>query len=149
MLYLSYPYITITSYSCLYIPKLFFLLFLIISISIEQVEDDDEVLLVMASELGQMMDYIGGPKDAVILLNPLSSLAGVEETVVRDKAVESCCTVINGLEVNDIVEHVVPILQRLSTGDWFTSRVSACGLFSSTYGKLTAQQTESKKILRQ
>ncbi len=116
---------------------------------IEQVEDDDEVLLVMANELGQMIDLVGGPKEAVILLNPLCSLAGVEETVVRDKAVESLNTVIHGLDGNDTVEHVVPIIQRLSTGDWFTSRVSACGLFMATYSKLGAQNADTKKILRQ
>lgn len=48
-------------------------------------EDDDEVLLVMAEELGGFVDLVGGPDKAVCLLGPLGALAMVEETVVRDK----------------------------------------------------------------
>jgi len=51
----------------------------------EQVEDDDEVLLVMAEELGGFIDLVGGPAQAVILMGPLGALATVEETVVREK----------------------------------------------------------------
>jgi len=51
----------------------------------EQVEDDDEVLLVMAEELGASVDLVGGPAEAVVLIAPLAALAMVEETVVRDK----------------------------------------------------------------
>lgn len=51
----------------------------------EQVEDDDEVLLVMAEELGASVDLVGGAAEAVVLIPPLAALAMVEETVVRDK----------------------------------------------------------------
>jgi serine/threonine-protein phosphatase 2A regulatory subunit A len=114
----------------------------------EQVEDDDEVLLVMADELGHFVDLVGGPKDAVVLIGPLASLATVEETVVRDKAVESARTVIGGLEAGAVVEHVIPVVHRLATGDWFTSRVSACGLFAKTYSRLGPSDAEPKKALR-
>ncbi|GLE11737.1 hypothetical protein PINS_up024330, partial [Pythium insidiosum] len=46
---------------------------------------------------------------------PLEVLAAVEETVVRDRAVDSL----------------------LKEGDWFTSRVSACSLFAAVYPKIT------------
>lgn len=51
-----------------------------------QVEDDDEVLLVMAEELGGFIDLVGGPAQAVCLMSLLGALATVEETVVREKA---------------------------------------------------------------
>ena len=51
----------------------------------EQVEDDDEVLLVMAEEIGGFVELVGGGDYAAILLEPLGSLAMVEETVVREK----------------------------------------------------------------
>jgi serine/threonine-protein phosphatase 2A regulatory subunit A len=51
----------------------------------ESIDDEDEVLLALADELGNMVDYVGGPAHAHLLLRPLESLAGVEETVVRDK----------------------------------------------------------------
>ena len=48
-------------------------------------EDDDEVLLVMAEELGGFIDLVGGPAAAACLVGPLGQLATVEETDVRDK----------------------------------------------------------------
>lgn len=32
------------------------------------------------------------------------------------------------------------LVQRLATGEWFTSRVSACGLFASAYRRAGQQQ---------
>lgn len=103
----------------------------------EQVEDDDEVLLVMADELGGFVDLVGGPAESTCLMGPLGSLATVEETVVRDKAVESACTVIRGLSSNAVIEHVLPVIQRLTQGDWFTARVSACGMYAAAYARVT------------
>jgi len=80
---------------------------------------------------------VGGPEYAMYLLPPLESLATVEETVVRDKAVESLRTVAAEHSALDLEIHVVPTLQRLVSGDWFTSRTSACGLFSVCYPRVT------------
>lgn len=52
----------------------------------ESVDDEDEVLLALAEELGRNFEeYIGGPEYAHILLVPLENLSAVEETLVRDK----------------------------------------------------------------
>ena len=42
-------------------------------------------MLALADELGNFVDYVGGPSFGHILLAPLENLAAVEETVVRDK----------------------------------------------------------------
>lgn len=69
---------------------------------------------------------------------PLESLATVEETVVRDKAVESLRLISSQHSPHDLEAHFVPLVQRLASGDWFTSRTSACGLFSVCYPRVTA-----------
>ena len=52
----------------------------------ESVDDEDEVLLALAEELGRdFEEYIGGKEYAHLLLGPLENLSAVEETVVRDK----------------------------------------------------------------
>ena len=52
----------------------------------ESVDDEDEVLLALADELGKgFEEYVGGRKYAHVLLGPLEVLAAVEETLVRDK----------------------------------------------------------------
>ncbi|KAF1434734.1 Serine/threonine-protein phosphatase 2A 65 kDa regulatory subunit A alpha isoform, partial [Spheniscus magellanicus] len=69
---------------------------------------------------------------------PLESLATVEETVVRDKAVESLRAVSHEHTPPDLEGHFVPLVKRLAGGDWFTSRTSACGLFSVCYPRVSS-----------
>lgn len=57
----------------------------------DSLDDEDEVLLALADELGKGMDeYLGGKKYAHLLLGPLENLAAVEETLVRDKVHPNC-----------------------------------------------------------
>jgi serine/threonine-protein phosphatase 2A regulatory subunit A len=51
-------------------------------------DDEDEVLLVLAEELGNFAEYVGGKEYAWTVLGPLENLAAVEETLVRDKVSE-------------------------------------------------------------
>ncbi len=146
----------------------------------ENIDDEDEVLLAEAEQLGQFVPYVGGSNHAYLLLPLLESLSKVEETVVRDKAVQSLCKVGAQLPDNIINDAFTPlakvriaaslpafmdvnmpfmdvnmpshtcsmvrarpvynfapswldIAQRLATGEWFTSRVSATGLFATAY----------------
>lgn len=96
-------------------------------------DDQDEVLLALAEELGDFVQYIGGRDHAHVLLAPLETLSTVEETVVRDKAVQSLCNVGGVLTKEAISEFFLPLIKRLASGEWFTARVSACGLFSAAY----------------
>ena len=49
----------------------------------------------MAEQLGTFTPLVGGAEHVNCLLPPLESLATVEETIVRDKAVESLRYAIN------------------------------------------------------
>lgn len=79
----------------------------------ESNDDDEEVLLAMAEELGKFVQYVGGPTYAYTLLPPLEQLCSVEETVVRDKAVESLCSVGNVLPDKDVETHLFPLMKVL------------------------------------
>lgn len=105
----------------------------------ESTDDDDEVLLAMAEQLGNLVPHVGGPAHAMVLLGPLESLCKVEETVVRDKASESVAKVIEQLQEDAVVMHALPFLTRLSSGDWFTSRVSAAALIKVVHVRVSAQ----------
>jgi hypothetical protein len=52
----------------------------------DSVEDEDEVLTALAEELGNFVEYVGGPEHGHVLLAPLENLAAIEEPLVRDKA---------------------------------------------------------------
>lgn len=100
----------------------------------ESLDDDDEILLALADELGPaFVEYVGGPAWAHLILVVLESLAAVEETLVRERAARSItqlCAVLSPQQVHD---HYVPLVRRLSTGDWFTSRTSATALYAAAY----------------
>ncbi len=85
---------------------------------------------------GNFVDFVGGPSHAHCLLGPLETLCLVEESAVRDKAVESICNTVKVMSVEDSNEHFVKLLHSLATREWFTSRISACGLFAVAYEKL-------------
>lgn len=68
----------------------------------------------------------------------MEALAAVEETVVRDKAVDSLRTIASQHSPAYLEDHFVPLVQRLASGDWFTSRTSACGLMSVCYPRVGA-----------
>jgi len=81
------------------------------------------------------------------LQKPLENLATVEETVVRDKAVESLRGLAPKHSQPSLEEHFIPLLKRLAEGDWFTSRSSACGLFPVAYPRATPQTKEQLRTL--
>lgn len=100
-------------------------------------EDEDEVLTVLAEELGSFMPYVGGQEYAYVLLPPLEALAAVEEPVVRDKAVESLNHICAEISPDRAEEHIVPLIKRLSSTEWFSSRVSATGLYATAISRVS------------
>ena len=74
-------------------------------------DDEDEVLLAVAEELGVFVPYVGGVDHAHVLLPPLETLSSVEETCVRDKAVESLCRIGAQMKEKDIVEYFIPVVK--------------------------------------
>ncbi|OBZ79824.1 Protein phosphatase PP2A regulatory subunit A [Grifola frondosa] len=96
----------------------------------DSVDDEDEVLLALAEELGRNFEeYIGG-----------------KETLVRDKATESITKISSVLSQAQIEQFYIPLVQRLSRGEWFTSRTSSCALYAPVYDKVAPNvQDELRK----
>ncbi|OSX70754.1 hypothetical protein BU14_0673s0006 [Porphyra umbilicalis] len=115
----------------------------------ETIDDEDEVLLVLSDELGDFVGAVGGVDHAAALLEPLESLSMVEETCVRDRAVEALRRILATVVSESVdrgaalhASHLFPLLRRVATGDWFTSRISACALFACTYRGLPVQRVD-------
>ncbi|EEB05229.1 protein phosphatase regulatory subunit Paa1 [Schizosaccharomyces japonicus yFS275] len=103
----------------------------------ESIDDEDEVLSALASQLGDFVEYVGGPEYAHVLLSILENLAAMEEPLVRDAAVESLNKICQVLSQEQLVEYFVPLVQRLSTAEWFTSRASSTALYCAAYERST------------
>lgn len=97
----------------------------------DHIDDDDEVLIALAEQLRQGIPWVGGPAHAHALLGPLEELCNVEELTVRDSAT-NCLTALAGeMSPEHLSRHFCGLIVRLSTHDWYTSKISACNLFAS------------------
>uniref|UniRef100_A0AAY4AIA2 Phosphatase PP2A regulatory subunit A/Splicing factor 3B subunit 1-like HEAT repeat domain-containing protein n=1 Tax=Denticeps clupeoides TaxID=299321 RepID=A0AAY4AIA2_9TELE len=81
----------------------------------DTIYDEDEVLLALAEQLGNFTMLVGGPEYVHCLLPPLESLATVEETVVRDKAVESLRKISQEHSPVDLEVHFEPLTLVMPT----------------------------------
>lgn len=102
----------------------------------ESLDDEDEVLLIIAEKLGEMCSCVGGDEHIHRLLAPLELLAAVEESVVREITLKSIEIVIIKMSDDHVVKYFVPFIFRLSSKDWFTSRISGASLFHMVYKRL-------------
>lgn len=110
-------------------------------------QDNDEAHTVIAKALGDFTELVGGSAHVACLLPLLEKLCGEEETTVRDAAVESLVKLVPKLPRADVAAKFVPLLKRLANGDWFTTRVSATGLFTVCYPLVSeALQTELRSL---
>ena len=70
-----------------------------------------QILLALAEELGGFTPLIGGPAYAHILLKPLENLAAIEETVVREKAVQALHTIGEELPPVNVDRDFIPLVK--------------------------------------
>ncbi|XBW35004.1 hypothetical protein QEN19_000569 [Hanseniaspora menglaensis] len=100
-------------------------------------DDEDEVFVVLAEQLNDtFLPFIGGVEYAKYLLPPLEILASTEETLVRNKAVESLNYLASKMSREQILNDFIPLVEHLSLTEWFSSKCSACGLFLKCFQKL-------------
>ncbi len=57
--------------------------------------------------------------------------------LTQAQAVESLNKICEGLNPQQVEEYFIPLTIRLAKADWFTSKVSGCGLFTAPYKKVT------------
>lgn len=96
-------------------------------------EYTDEILLAIAEAAGGLVKAIGGGEHAHMLIPLLEALAEKEETIVRQKAVESLVQVGKSMPASTLQSEMKELLKRLAGGDFFPSRISAAGLFATVY----------------
>ncbi|CAD7969116.1 unnamed protein product [Amoebophrya sp. A25] len=109
--------------------------------------NDDEFLFRCGEQYIQLMGLTGG--NHLCFAAPIEWLAYQEETVIREKAIEGIKLVCRGGRVN-IQQDILPILQRLASAEWFTARLSVCGLFPAVYvGVNDTYKVELRKLFNQ
>lgn len=108
-------------------------------------DDEEEVFAVLASKLGEFIPYVGGHQHCQQIISILSVLASLEEPIVRDKAIDSLNKISLELTHDEINGIFLQLIETLSTGTWFSSKVAACGLYKSVIIKVNG--ATRKKLL--
>ena len=89
---------------------------------------EDEVLFVFAKKLGALVDLLGGAEHLDCLLPVVEALLEVDETYVREAAVESARKLVGAIRSEAVRDKAVELAVRLGKNEWFTARMSACSL---------------------
>lgn len=136
--------------------------FLATNIAMDE-DEEDEILFILADQLGQLVPQLIPGYRALPILPILERLAAVEETVVRDKAVESIQKIVpvlldpspmkddkNEAEGLMAAASTAPALllamaKRLSGADWFTAKVSAAGILPVIYHFYNSSKISNSK----
>ncbi|CAD7945122.1 unnamed protein product [Amoebophrya sp. A120] len=106
--------------------------------------NDDEFLFRTGEQYILLLDFVGG--NHLCLLEAVQWLALQEETVIREKAIEGIKEICIRGRVN-VQQDVLPTLVKLSQAEWFTARLSVCGLFAAVYARVSeTQKTELRKL---
>lgn len=101
---------------------------------LELIEDtDDEILLALAKVTCTLQNYLEG--EVHCLLDPLITLAGNEEAIVRDAAIESVKNIMPLLSEQDCTDVLLPLLKNAAASEFYSSRISSCALIPQCYEK--------------
>eukprot|EP01002_Notosolenus_urceolatus_P014897 NODE_688_length_1855_cov_6.260797_g559_i0.p1 GENE.NODE_688_length_1855_cov_6.260797_g559_i0~~NODE_688_length_1855_cov_6.260797_g559_i0.p1 ORF type:complete len:607 (+),score=144.44 NODE_688_length_1855_cov_6.260797_g559_i0:251-1822(+) len=93
----------------------------------------------MAEELGQFTPYVGGAEHVHTLFRALEMLCNVEECTVREKAQQSLVNLAKEMRPDDVRTKFIPLIQRLASAEWATSRSSACNLLAAPYAVVPSE----------
>jgi serine/threonine-protein phosphatase 2A regulatory subunit A len=84
----------------------------------ECVDDDDEVIIVIAEELGNLCTYVGGTAHVYSLLTPLEMLICGEESAVRTQGIKAVERIVESMSDEHVCSHFYAFLIKLVNKDW-------------------------------
>ena len=118
--------------------------------------NSDELLLLLGQQCMDILSLVGKPH-IVEFLPLIERLSSIEETVVRDQAVKLMNALCDIAMTKDDTNHttttttttepissdknakIVQVVKRLASADWFTAKVSACGMMAKVLQVQTTQ----------
>jgi serine/threonine-protein phosphatase 2A regulatory subunit A len=107
--------------------------------------EEDEVLLAVAEEVAKFRLYLD--QSQIIQVLPLFQfLLCVEETVVREQAVESMREFIKILTDDQVQKDVVGMISNIANQEYFTGKVSACYLIRMCYERAGKEKEKLKAL---
>jgi serine/threonine-protein phosphatase 2A regulatory subunit A len=97
---------------------------------VDKIDNNPELMMNLAEQLGKLSDFLGPDSNSVHLLRPLESILPADDSIVREKAVESLKIVGRKISQQSVFDEYMPMVKRMRKGDLFSMRISACFLYA-------------------
>jgi len=110
----------------------------------EVVDEEEELLICLADIIPTLVEHVGGPEYAHHLMPTLEELANKEEAIVRTKATSALCRIGRQMPLSMLKKQYASLIVRLSSHDWFPSRISATGLFPTLLYELYNESMKNR-----
>ena len=108
---------------------------------IDKIDCNPELMMNLAEQLGTLPEILQTSANVAVLLDPLEIMIGNDDSVVRDKAIESMKKVGRLLNPDTHLEQkYLPMLKRQRKGDLFALRIAACHLYADIYPSLRTEE---------
>ena len=107
---------------------------------IDKIDCNPELMMNLAEQLGKLSDYLGDKENSSYLLKPLELILSSDDSVVREKAVQSLKVVGERISIVTVYNDYMPLIKRMRKGDLFSMRISACFLYAYIYNRLDSER---------
>jgi len=107
---------------------------------IDRIDNNPELMLNLADQLGKLAEYLGDEANCVHLLKPLELILSSDDSVVREKAVASLKIAGERIANDTIYTEYMPLVKKMRKGDLFSMRISACFLYAFIYKRLDEER---------
>ena len=102
---------------------------------IDKIDCNPDLMMNLADQLGQLTDHLGTQQEekaanCAHLLRPLEIIAGSDDSVVQQKAINSLKKIVGVLSPATIQGQYVDLVGRLDEGDYYSMRIAACHLYA-------------------
>ena len=106
-------------------------------------DDDDEILVTLATSLGAFVDLVGGSANVLVILKALEPLVCAEESIVRDKAIESLKKVLASSRIKEREGEVMDLIKRLQKdSESFTGRIAAASIIPVCFPSVSSSSQQ-------
>lgn len=105
-------------------------------------DENEEVLLSLASKLSELSKYIGDIVHLPCLLPSLNVLCISEETIVQEKALNSLNNIALQMPLKALEENYIPMIESLAANSWCSARIAACSLFQIILHKVNSNKQD-------
>lgn len=107
--------------------------------------EEDEVLMAISEQIPKFKQFLDS-NQLISVLSLLQFLLCVEETVVREQAVEGMRDLVKLFNEEQIQKDVIGLINTISSQEYFTGKVSACYLIRMCYEKAGKEKEKLRSL---